>query len=64
MERLRALLLGHRFKVIVLWQWGTQDEWIVRVRGLTMKRAWAKLLERKTHPDVKMRVVGPVDWRP
>jgi hypothetical protein len=59
-RRLRALLFGHRFIVEVRWQHGAIHEGVVRVRALTMKRAWRKLLERPTHPEVTMRTVGPV----
>ena len=61
---LRALLFGHTFRVIVRFNSGQVVARNVRVRGLTMHHAWLKLLEAPSHPDVGMRTVAPLGWRP
>ena len=61
-------LPAHRFEVTTLLTTGEQGSYVTRVRGRTMQEAWSELIRSLDQPDphqvVKLRVTGPLDWKP
>jgi hypothetical protein len=57
---MRGLIFGYRFRVTARWRGGVVTEREVRARGLTMRRAWERLLRTPSHPEVEMRAIGPI----